>query len=76
MIISIRPVLSFLFYRRPDYVPTPPREPSIMESDSSIKTRTSEVSVRGIPERLSFDKILNHETCPVSFSLQNQETDI
>lgn len=63
MTASFRPVINLLLYRRPDFVATPPREGSVMESDSST-IRTSNTSARGIPERLSFDKILNHETCP------------
>ncbi|KAH8597751.1 hypothetical protein B0O99DRAFT_567957 [Bisporella sp. PMI_857] len=63
MIISLQPLSEYLFYRRPDFVQTPSRGSSIMESDSST-LRTSGTSTRGIPERLSFEKILNHETCP------------
>ena len=70
MKFNLRTASNYLFYRRPDFVSPVSPEGPITELDSST-IRNSATSTRGIPERLSFDKILNHETCPVSFSSSN-----
>jgi hypothetical protein len=66
----VYPVYS-LGYRRPDYVPPTPRsrgsEGSIdsdnASSAASLKSMPS--NPKGIPEALSFDRIVNGGCCPV-----------
>ncbi|KAG9242163.1 hypothetical protein BJ878DRAFT_516957 [Calycina marina] len=61
--VALKECREYLFYRRPDCVPPASSDGSVMESKSDT-TRSSAISIRGIPERLTFDKIINHETCP------------
>jgi hypothetical protein len=67
----VYPVYS-LGYRRPDYVPPTPRS---RDSEGSIKSditgsgmslKTMPSNPKGVPEALSFDRIVNGGCCPVS----------
>jgi hypothetical protein len=70
----VYPIYS-LAYRRPDSVPTSPRSRSDSQ-DGSIRSDVSNTHTlksmpsnpRGIPEALSFDRIINGGCCPVSYS--------
>lgn len=62
-------LLSFLRYRRPNQVdPETYRQArkSLELGEGSVKSGVSGAS-HGIPEALSFDRIINGGTCPVSW---------
>jgi hypothetical protein len=67
----VYPIYS-LGYRRPDSVPTSPRSRSDSQ-DGSIRSEESishtlkamPSNPRGVPEALSFDRIINGGCCPV-----------
>lgn len=55
-----------LLYRRPAYVaPTIPRTPSMMsETTESVRSSKPPPPPTGVPEALSFDRIISNGTCP------------
>jgi hypothetical protein len=65
----VYPIYS-LGYRRPDYVPTPRSRGSegSIESDlsgSRVSLKSMPPNPNGIPEALSFDRVINGGCCPV-----------
>jgi hypothetical protein len=69
---SVYPIYS-LGYRRPEFIPSSPRSRSNSQ-DGSIRSDVSNAHTlksmpsnpRGVPEALSFDRIINGGCCPVS----------
>lgn len=57
-------VVANVSYRRPDYVSSSSRSTSM--DLSPTESRGSSTKSQGIPEALSFDRIIDGGTCPVS----------
>jgi hypothetical protein len=60
-----------LFYRRPAYVAARPPTPSMMSGTSSepagsLRSSKPPPPPNGVPEMLSFDRVVSDGTCPVS----------
>lgn len=58
-----------LSYVRPDRVEKATRSPSTLQDSFQQSVRVnSTANIKGIPDSLSLDRIINGQTCPVSAS--------